>query len=63
MVLKIGDSVFVKNEMFTSYGCTGVVTNIDGKIISVEMKRRNKKFDESEYVTRQYYPTDLKKAS
>ena len=63
MVFQRGDKVFVKNDIFRSYGCLGVITNIEGKIITVEMKRRCKKIDESEFVKRQFYSSDLKKVS
>lgn len=63
MALKIGDAVFIKNEIFTTYGCIGTITDIDGKLITVEMKRRCKKLDESEFVKRQFYSMDLRKVS
>ena len=63
MAYKAGDTVRVKNEVFTSYGCKGVVVNINGYFITVRMKRLFKKLDESEFVNRQFYPSDLKKVS
>lgn len=60
---KTGDTVRVKNDIFTSYGCKGVVISSDGTFITVRMKRIYKKLDESEYVNRLFYPSDLKRAS
>ena len=60
---KAGDTVRVRNEIFTSYGCKGTVVDTNGDFIVVRMKRLFKKLDESEFVNRQYYPSDLKRAS
>lgn len=60
---KTGDTVRVKNDIFTSYGCKGTVIGFNGDFITVRMKRLFKKLDESEFVNRQYYPSDLKMVS
>ncbi len=63
MAFKTGDTVRVKNEIFRSYGCKGKVVNINGSFITVELRRLNKKIDESELAQYQYYASDLKLVS
>ncbi len=63
MAFKTGDIVRVKNDLFRSYGCKGRVTKINGSFITVELRRLNKKLDESELAQYQYYPSDLRLVS
>ena len=63
MAFKVGDKVRVVNDLFSVYGCKGKIVNIEDKFITVELKRLNKKIDESEMVQYQYYSSDLRLVS
>lgn len=60
---KLGDTVRIKNDIFRLYGCKGKIVKIDERFITVELRRLNKKLDESELVQYQYYPSDLRLVS
>ncbi len=59
MRFKVGNIVRIQNSIFPVCGCKGKIVDISGKLISVEMKRLNRKIDESPMVTHMYYSRDL----